>query len=590
MKKAIAIVLILWCIPISALGEERYPKRGWIPEPNPMANLHAPVGGEISVFLGQYPKSLNYYLDASTQTAQVFGSLFEALLSMNPVTMEYEPALAERCIISKDKRTFTFFLNPNAKWSDGTPVSAHDVRWTFDAIMDPKNLTGPHKIDMERFDPPMVVDDLTIVFKAKDVHWKNLGAAGSFFILSRQMYEKKDFNKINFEFPVVSGPYGLETIREGLSVTLKRRQDWWNRSDIRSKGLGNFARIRFKFFAESENAFEVFKKGQIDLFPVYTSRLWVNETRGDRFSNHWIVKQKVVNSNPIGFQGFAMNMRKPPFDDLKVRKAMAFPLDREKMNATLMYNQYFLHRSYFEDLYDSENPCPNPMIRFDKNQARALLREAGWLTDPETGFLVKNGKRFSFKFLTRDASSEKFLSIFAEDLKDVGIELVIDRKDWAAWAQDMDQFNYQMTWAAWGAGVFKDPEGMWSSKEADRKGSSNITGLKNARVDALIEAQRPLFNVRERNAICREIDRILCEAFPYVLLWNINYTRLLYWNKFGTPSTVLPKYGDESSAYWYWWADPDSAADLKDAVEAGLMLPPREPLIRFDALFSNTPN
>jgi len=589
MKNAIPLAIVLFFFSGFAFGQETYPKPGWRPEANPIASPYARPGGEISVFLGQYPKSLNYYLDASTQSAQIFGALFETLLSMNPVTLEYEPALAKRWVLSADKKTFTFFLDPDAEWSDGRPVTARDVRWTYDAIMDPKNLTGPHKIDMERFFPPEVVDDHTIVFTAKDVHWKNLGAAGGFFILSRDAYAEKDFNKINFEFPVVSGPYALGDIREGLSVTLNRRTDWWNRPDVRFKGVGNFDRIRFKFFAERENAFEAFKKGQIDLFPVYTSRLWVNETMGEKFINNWIVKQKVYNSNPIGFQGFAMNMRKPPFDDLKVRKAMAHLLDREKMNAALMYNQYFLHRSYFEDLYDATHPCPNPLIRFDKNEARRLLKEAGWKPDPETGFLVKDKKRFSFKFLTRAASSEKFLSIYAEDLKDVGIELIIDKKDWAAWAKDMDEFNFEMTWAAWGSGVFKDPEGMWSSKEAHRQGSSNITGFQDPRVDALIEAQKSIFDIQERNAICREIDEVLYKAFPYVLLWNINYTRLLYWNTFGTPPTVLAKYGDESSAYWYWWLDPDSAADLKDAMELGLPLPHREPVIRFEDAFSARP-
>jgi microcin C transport system substrate-binding protein len=585
MKKAFAIALGLFFISIAARAQEHFPKSGWSPTPNPMTSSNARTGGEISVFLGQYPKSLNYYLDASTQSAQIFGALFETLLSMNPLTLEYEPALARRWTISADKQTFTFFLDPAARWSDGRPITAHDVRWTFDAIMDPKNLTGPHKIDMERFEPPEVLDDHTIVFKAKNVHWKNLGAAGGFFILSRRAYGKKDFNKINFEFPVVSGPYGIEEIREGQSVILKHRPNWWDRDDVRFEGTGNFDRIRFKFFAERENAFEAFTKEKIDLFPVYTSRLWVNETKGDKFINNWIVKQKVYNAKPVGFQGFAMNMRKPPFDDLKVRKAMAHLLDREKMNAALMYNQYFLHRSYYEDLYDDAHPCPNPVVRFDKNDARRLLKEAGWQTDPETGFLMKNNKRFSFKFLTRSASSEKFLSIYAEDLKDVGIELIIDKKDWAAWAKDMDEFNFDMTWAAWGSGIFKDPEGMWSSREADRQGSSNITGFRDSRVDALIEAQKSIFDIHQRNALNRKIDRILYDAFPYVLLWNINYTRLLYWNKFGTPPTVLPKYGDESSAYWYWWMDLDSAAVLKDALETGLPLPHREPVIHFQDHF-----
>ena len=583
MKKLIILLIIL--ISNAAFGDETFPPAGWTDRPNPLASPNAVAGGEISIFAGQYPKSLNYYLDNNVLSAEIFGAIYETLLALNPITLEYEPGLAEKWTISEDRKTFTFYLNPLARWSDGTPITAQDVQWTCATIVDPKNLTGPHKLDMERFDPPVVIDERTIRFTARDVHWKNLGAAGGFHILCRHAFEGRDFNKINFEFPVVSGPYRLGKIQESLAISIERRPDWWARNALRHQGTGNFQTMKFKFFAERENAFESFKKEEIDLFPIYTSRIWVHETQGEKFLKNWIVKQKIYNHAPIGFQGFAMNMRRPPFDDLRTRKAMALLLDRRKMNSALMYDQYFLHRSYFEDLYSAQNPCQNPEIELDKHKARELLNAAGWSVNPKTGYLEKDGKRFSFRFLTREASSETFLAIYAEDLKDAGIELIIDKKDWAAWARDMDEFNFEMTWASWSSGVFKDPEGMWSSGEADRQGGNNITGFKNPRVDALIETQKAVFDVQKRNAICREIDRIVAEAYPYVLLWNINYTRLLYWNKFGTPPTVLSKFGREDSAYWYWWSDVDALADLNDAVRFGDHLIPREPAVYFDQIF-----
>ncbi|NCC53836.1 MAG: ABC transporter substrate-binding protein, partial [Spartobacteria bacterium] len=335
-----------------------------------------------------------------------------------------------------------------------------------------------------------------------------------------------------------------------------------------------------------ENAYEAFKKGQIDVYPVYTSRIWVNETKGDKFDKNWLVKQKVKNKKPIGFQGFAMNMRRPPFDDLRVRRAMAHLLDRDKMNKTLMYNQYFLHTSYYEDLYAADTPCTNPPLAFDKDKARALLKEAGWQANPETGILEKDGRPFTVKFLTRDPSSDKFLTIYNEDLKDVGIAMSIDRKDWAAWSKDMDEFNYDITWAAWGAGLYKDPEGMWSSAEAERNSGNNITGFKSPRVDTLIEQQKTIFDVGERHAICREIDGIIAQEIPYALLWNIDYVRLLYWNKFGAPPTVLSKYGDERAITWYWWYDEDSAIELEEAMKNDEHLPRKKAEVDFDEVFT----
>jgi len=584
MKKLIMVLFMLF-LSNAASADQMFPPAGWTNQYNPLASPDAEPGGEISIFAGQYPKSLNYYLDNDVRSAEIFGALYETLLSMNPVTLEYEPGLARRWSLSDDKKTFTFYLDEKARWSDGMPVTTDDVKWTYDAIMDPKHLTGPHKVSMERFYPPTVIDAHTIRFTAKDVHWQNLGAAGGFHILCRHAFEHLDFNKINFEFPVVSGPYRLGNINEGLFITLDRREDWWLRNAGRTRGTGNFQTMKFKFFAERENAFEAFKKGHIDLFPIYTSRIWVNETKGEKFINNWIVRRKVYNRHPVGFQGFAMNMRKPPFDDVRVRHAMTLLLNRGKMNTTLMYGQYFLHRSYFEDLYDSEHPCPNPMITMDKENARQLLRSAGWNANPQTGYLEKDGRRFSFKFLTRDASFDKFLSIYAEDLKDVGIELVIDKKDWASWVRDMDEFNFQMTLAAWSSGIFKDPEGMWASAEADRKSGNNITGFKDPRVDELIEKQKRIFDIQKRNEINRRIDQIVYNVYPYVLLWNINYTRLLYWNKFGMPDTVLSKYGNESSAYWYWWIDEDSKAELQDAIARGLPLPPKKASVYFEEIF-----
>jgi microcin C transport system substrate-binding protein len=566
--------------------KKTWPKKTWTDQPDPVADKNALPGGEISVFGGQYPKSLNYYLSVNSFSAEVFGALFETLLTMNPLTMDYEPGLADRWTISDDKKTFTFHINTKARWSNGTPVTAEDVKWTYDVILDPKNMTGPHKISMERFAPPEIVDKLTIRFTAREIHWKNMLAASGFQILCKNAYEKIDFNTINFEFPVISGTYKLGRIEEGVLLKLKRRADWWHIDAASSKNKGNFDTITYKFFAERPNAFESFKKGIIDLFPVYTSRIWMNETSGDVFSKNHIIKQKIHNHKPVGFQGFAMNMRKPPFDDILVRKAMAFLLDRQKMNQTLMYNQYFLHRSYFEDLYSDANPCPNPLIELNKKNARELLKQAGWVVNPATGFLEKNNKKFSFQFLTRDASTEKFLSIYAEDLIDAGIEMIIDKKDWASWARDMEEFNYQMTWASWGAGVFKDPESMWLSEEADRKSGNNITGFKNKTVDQLIEKQKTIFDIQQRNDIYREIDQLIYQEYPYVLLWNIDYTRLLYWNKFGTPPTVLSKYGNESSAIWYWWVDEDSTAELDDAVRMKTTLPPQSPAVRFDEVFS----
>jgi len=564
---------------------QQFPKEGWKDEPSPLGSEFAEPGGKISKFASQYPKSFNYQIDGNILSREIFRLMFETLLSSNPITLEDDPGLAESWEISDDKKVFTFHLNPKAKWSDGKPLTAEDVKWSFEAAKNPSNLTGSIQTSMKRLIKCEVVDEKTVRIEASEVHWKNLLACSAFAVLPKHWWKDQEFNKVNFEFPVVSGPYKLGEVKEPHYVRLEKRDDYWNADSPSMEGVMNFDTVEYRFYSQRDIAFEAFKKGDYDVFAVYTSNRWVKETSGERFDKNWIAKQAIHNRNPIGFQGFAMNMRRKPYDDRRVRRALAHLLDRKRMNSTIMHNQYILTKSFWPDLWDAAHPCPNEMIEFDVEKSRALLKEAGWVVNPKSGKLEKDGKAFVIKFLTRTPSTNKFLLIYEEALKDVGIDLVIDQKDWAAWASDMDEFNYGMTWASWGAGTIKDAEPMWSSGAADIKQGNNITGFKSKEVDELISQSREMFNVEERHESIRKIDKIIYDETPYVLLWHIDKIRLLYWNKFGMPEQVLGKFSEEFSAVDYWWNDEFQADDLKAARKSGEELPAPDRDVYFDKVF-----
>lgn len=542
--------------------------------PHPDANPNAPKGGRLVLNGNSVPKSLNYYLENSVSAAQTCSLLFESLLSTDPVTGDHAPGLAREWTVSPDGLEFTFTIDPEARWSDGRPVCAEDVRWTFEALVNPTNNTGPVKVALATFEPPEVLAPDRIRFRAREPHWRNLGAVGGLFILPSHVFRARDFNRLNFDFPVVSGPYRFGTFRENVSLTLVRRTDWWAAGKPANRGLFNFDELEFRYFGSQENAYDAFRKGLIDLYPVYTASIWVRETRGEKFDRNWIVKCAVRNRKPVGFQGFALNMRRPPLDDVRVRKALACLLDRETFNRSLMYGQYFLHRSYWEDLYDDAHPCTNEFFSFDVPRARALLDEAGWMRDPKTGARTKDGKPLSFVFLANSDGSEKFLARYRAVLAEEGIGLKTERKDWAGWVRDMDEFAFDLTWCAWSSGREKDPESMWSGAQAAERGSNNVTGFADPRVDALIEAQKTEFSLEKRDAIDREIDALVTAQVPYILLWNADSTRLLWWNKFGMPESILSEHGGEDDAIALWWYDPDAAEALSDAQSTGAALPP----------------
>lgn len=585
MNQKVLTPVFLTTLFISLSNAEEFPGADWQDARTPLASEFAEPGGKISMYASQFPKSFNYQIENNVFSREIFRLMFEQLLKTNPVTLMEEPGLANRWFVSENKKEFTFHIDPRAKWSDGRQITSEDVVWSFEAVKNPENLTGPLQAVMKRLVKIEALDGKTVKITADEVHWKNLLACSMFYVMPKHWWENQDFNKVNFEFPVVSGPFGLGEVKEQHLARLEKREDYWKVEDAALEGLLNFDTIEYRFYAQRDIAFEAFKKGEFDLFSVYTSSRWIKETESEGFRKNWIVKQSVFNRQPVGFQGMAMNMRRAPYDDKKVRQALAHLVDRQRMNETIMFNQYPLSRSYWEDLWGGDNPNPNDLIAFDPDKARRLLKEAGWEVNKDSGKLEKKGAPFVITFLIRDPSSVKFLLIFEEALNDVGIELKIDQKDWAGWARDMDEFKFEMTWAPWGAIPFKDPEPMWHSESAELKSSNNITGFKDDRVDELIERTREIFDVEVRNEIFREIDQILFEETPYVLLWHLDYTRLLYWNKFGMPDHVLGKFTEEWAAVDYWWNDEFLAGDLEAAQESGSELPPSPREVRFEDVF-----
>jgi microcin C transport system substrate-binding protein len=519
---------------------------------------------------------LNMWLDYNSFSSQIIGLMFEPLVEMHSTKDEPVGVLAESWEISSDKKSYTFKIHPEAKWSDGQPITAEDIQFYYDVIMDPKNLTSLFRVDLSRFARPEVLDARTVRITAQDAHWKNFWAAAGFVAMPKHAWAGKDFNAINFEFPVVSGPYLLDDVKTNRSITLKRRGDWWGRVKQYTQHKYNFDFLVFKAMEDRVKALETLKRGDFDVYPVYTARIWAQQTDFPQVQKNWVVKQSIYNQEPKAFQGFAMNLRRPLFQDQRVREALALLLNRELMNEKLMFNEYFLLNSYYPDLYENNRNPDAPMFNYNPERARALLKEAGWTVDA-SGRLTKDGKPFEIVFLYH-GDDLRHHNIYLEDLKAVGIQARIDQVSQATFTKRKDTHEFDMLWVNWGASRLRDPETMWHSRTEEDIATQNVSGVRDPEIDALIEAQKTEMDTAKRNEILKKIDARLTKLMPYVLLWQSDRTRLLYWNKFGTPKSVLNKFDREDVIPVYWWHDPAKAAALEAAMKSDTALPepPRE--------------
>ncbi|MFA6623256.1 MAG: extracellular solute-binding protein [Fibrobacteraceae bacterium] len=538
---------------------------------DPVADTNAVACGTLNLWGSEMPKSFNMWEDYNSFSAGLMSLMFDPLVGLHSTEDREFGFLADSWKVSPDSMTFTFHIDPRARWSDGKSVTAEDVQFYYDVIMDPKNLTPIFKVGLSRFDRPVIVDSLTVSIRAKEVHWGNFWEAAALTAFPKHVWQGKNFNEIRYDIPVVNGPYKIKQFREDRFVELERRADWWGFHKNWNRGKYNFETIRYRFMADQTKALEAFKKGDLDAYVVYTSSIWMKQTDFPAVEKGWAVKQRIFNREPIGFQGMAMNLRREPFKDIRVRKALSLLLNRKLMNEKYMYNQYFLLNSYVPDLWPGNHNPDAPTYDYNPDSARALLKEAGFVADAQ-GMLSRNGKPFSITFITAGADL-RHLTLYQEDLKRAGIDAKIDQMSQSTLRKRLDDADFDMYWISWGSGRLRDPEASWDSHTADAPGTNNITGFKDSVVDRLIKEQKTEFSLVKRNEIERKLDARLTELVPYVLLWQCDHHRILYWNRFGTPKYVFDKFGrEDESIPVYWWYDAKKNAALDAAMKEGRSL------------------
>lgn len=392
---------------------------------------------------------------------------------------------------------------------------------------------------------------------------------------------KREFSKGNLDAPLGSGPYQVGEVQAGRSIRYERVPDWWARDLPVSRGFYNFDSIQIDYYRDNTVALEALKAGQFDYWLEISAKNWATAYSTPAVANGQLIKEEIQNHNPTGMQGFIFNIRKPVFQDRRVREALGLLFDFEWANKRLFNGAYTRTRSYFDNSELASSGLPNEaeqsileplrgkipaevfseefrvpvtdgsgIIREQQRRAYQLLQQAGWRVDGDR-MLDANGQPVSFEFLLAQTEFERILLPFKRNLADLGIEMVIRRVDVSQYINRLRSRDYDMIVGGFGQSNSPGNEQReyWHSSSADNPGSRNYIGLKDPAIDQLVEG---LINADSRQSLIdhtRALDRTLLWGYYVIPNWHIKTWRVAYWNRFEHPK-VTPLYDIGVHTWW----------------------------------------
>ena len=591
---------------ISAFGDLKYPADF---KNFDYVNLAAPKGGMFSTIPSvrsynqsyQTFNSLNAFI-LRGEGAQGMDLTFTALMARAGDEPDAMYGLVAKSVrISPDKLTYRFTLRPEAKFHDGSQITAHDVAWSINTL---KAKGHPLiQVQMRDVKGAEALDDMTVAVsfaekRARDVPLYVAGLP----IFSKKYYETRPFDESTLDTPLGSGPYKVGRFEVNRFIEYGRVKDWWGANLPACRGLYNYDVIRYEFYRDRDVAFEGFTGKNYLFREEFTSRLWATRYDFPAIKDGRVKREEVPDETPSGAQGWFINTRRQQFKDPRVREALIYAFDFEWTNKTIMYGAYARTHSPFQNsdmMVSGGPPTPEelkllepfrgqvpddvfgapfvPPVSDGSGQDRALLRKAQQLLN-EAGYVIKDNKRhlpsgevFKIEFLYEEPSLNPHHAPYIKNLVTLGIEAsprLVDAVQYRARVEDFD-FDMTIQRFSMSATPGDSMRSFFSSQAAKTKGSYNLAGIESPALDALIEKIIAADSREELTIACRAFDRVFRAGRYWVPQWYNKTHRLAYWDLFARPEK-LPRYNIDGYSSGVgerilWWYDAAKAAKLEQA-------------------------
>lgn len=565
------------------------------------ANPDAPKGGTISIGAEGGFDTVNPFSVKGDPAGNVEFFVFQKLAdrTLDEAFTKY-PQLAESFEVAADKLSMTIKLRKEAKFSDGKPVTADDVVFSFGVFR--SDAVPPfYKSYWHDIKEVTATDPLTVkmIFAKENPELPLI--ALELPILPKHVYGKGDFGKDFTDKAVGSGPYVIKDFKRDSFITFKRNPDFWGKDLPMFKGRYNFDEITTKYFKDPTAEVEAFKKGDFDMYWVRGSKVWALDLVGEKFDKlKYIKKELWPHSNNQGAQGFLFNLRLKAFEDVRVRRAIALAFDFDWSNKNLFYGQYTEGRSFFENSPLKASGLPNaeelkvleplkadlPPEVFSKEMGdlgrgqdiKTKLREAMKLLK-EAGYAIKDGVatgpagKLEFKILIDSPMWQRIVEPYAQNLKKIGVVATIEQKEQSVYIKRVEARDFSMIVQRidQSESPGNEQREFWGSKAADESYSRNYAGVKNKAIDALVDKVIYAKSREELELMTKCLDRALYHLHPIVHNWHITSHRTAYWDKYSRPA-INPRFYSYREELEYMWYDQAKAAKLDEAKAKGVPL------------------